>query len=54
MMCSKQRSIEDDYGDDLRYLYKSMQDAEWEAPLDVRRKEVYDAYDAKRPEDPVH
>jgi hypothetical protein len=42
----KTESIEDDYGDDLRYLYKSMQDAEWEAPLEVRRSELYHSYDA--------
>ncbi len=42
----KTESIEDDYGDDLRYGFKSMQDAEWEAPLEVRRAEVYHSYDA--------
>ena len=42
----KFEAIEDDYGDTLRYGYKSMQEAQWQAPLEVRRREVYDTYDA--------
>lgn len=41
----KTETIEDDYGDCLRYLYKSMQSAQWEAPRDVRRRETYDRYE---------
>ena len=42
----KMEAIEDDYGDTVRYGYKSMQEAQWQAPLEVRRREVYDTYDA--------
>lgn len=43
----KTESIEDDYLDDLRYGYKSMQNAQWEAPIEVRRRELYDSYDVR-------
>ena len=47
----KTEALEDDYGDCGRYGYKSMMAAEWEAPVAVRRKELYDSYDARTPEE---
>lgn len=41
----KTEQIEDDYMDTLRYGYKSMQAAQWEAPVEVRRQELYQEYD---------
>lgn len=47
----KTEQIEDDYMDTFRYGYKSMQAAQWEAPIEVRRREVYEQYEAPSPEE---
>ena len=36
----------EDVTDAVRYGLKSIQDVQWEAPYEVRRKQVYDTYDA--------
>lgn len=43
----KTEAIEDDYGDTLRYGYKSMQEAQWEAPREVRRQELYQSFEER-------
>lgn len=39
----KTEAIEDDYGDCGRYGYKSMLEAQWQPPRDIRAKQVYDS-----------
>lgn len=39
----KTEAIEDDYADCARYGYKSMLEAQWQAPRDIRAKQVYDS-----------
>ena len=39
----KTEAIEDDYCDTARYGYKSMLEAKWQAPRDIRAKQVYDS-----------
>ena len=46
----KTETMEDDYSDCLRYLWKSMMGAQWKAPIAVRREETYNSYiDPMRP-----
>src|SRR6185295_6327667 len=39
----KTEAIEDDYCDTLRYGYKSMLEAQWQAPRAVRAQQVFDS-----------
>ncbi len=39
----KTEAIEDDYADACRYGYKSMLEAQWQPPRDIRAKQVYDS-----------
>ena len=39
----KTEAIEDDFCDTLRYGYKSMLEAQWQPPRDIRAKQVYDS-----------
>ena len=39
----KTEAIEDDYADACRYGYKSMLEAQWQAPRDIRAKQLYDS-----------
>ncbi len=40
----------EDVTDAVRYLLKSIQGVQWQAPVDVRRRELYDSLDVPEPE----